>query len=263
MWIKNLKSTIMKFEEIEALMRRNESLSEQYVLPENFIVVRLDGRGFTKLTKEKLSLEKPFDKKFSEVMLDATKHLFNIGFKVIYGYTQSDEISLLIHKDDNTFSRKIRKINSVLAGEVSAFFSLQFQEICVFDCRTITIPNLEMLLDYFCWRQEDSHRNSLSAYCYWTLRKNGFNAKQATEKIETLSMADKNELLFQYGINYNTLPLWQKRGIGIWNKEVKKQSFNPVTKEPVVYLRNELFVEKELMIRDEYRVFLKEIFDTF
>ncbi len=119
-----------------------------------------------------------------------------------------------------------------------------------------------MLLDYFCWRQEDSHRNSLSAYCYWTLRKNGLSAKQATEKIDKMSVADKNELLFQYGVNYNTLPIWQKRGIGIWNKEVRKQSFNPVTDEPVVYLRNELFVQNELMIREGYRVFLKEIFDT-
>lgn len=249
----------MKFEEIEILMRKNESLSEQYVLPENFIIVRLDGKGFTKLTKEKLSLEKPFDEKFNQVMTDTTQHLFNTGFKVIYGYTQSDEISLLIHKNDNTFSRKIRKINSVLAGEASAFFSLQFQEICVFDCRTIAIPNQEMLLDYFCWRQEDSHRNSLSAYCYWTLRNNGSNAKQATEKIEKMSQADKNELLFQFGINYNNLPLWQKRGVGIFNKEVSKQGFNPVTKQTVDYLRNELFVEKELTIREDYRVFLKGI----
>jgi tRNA(His) 5'-end guanylyltransferase len=139
----------MKFEEIEAVMRKNESLSEQYILPENFIIVRLDGRGFTRLTKEKLSLEKPFDLKFSQAMIDTTKHLFTIGFRVLYGYTQSDEISLLIHKDDHTFSRKVRKINSVLAGEASAFFSLQFQEICVFDCRTISIPNREMIADYF------------------------------------------------------------------------------------------------------------------
>ncbi|WP_288374805.1 tRNA(His) guanylyltransferase Thg1 family protein [Chryseobacterium culicis] len=253
----------MKFEEIEALMRRNENLSEQYILPENFIVVRLDGKGFTKLTKEKLSLEKPFDQKFSHAMIDTTKYLFNIGFKVIYGYTQSDEISLLIHKDDNTFNRKVRKINSVLAGEASAFFSLRFQEICVFDCRTIAIPNLEMLLDYFCWRQEDSHRNSLSAHCYWTLRKNGFTAKQTTERIEKMHQSDKNELLFQYGINYNNLPLWQKRGIGILNLKVEKKGSNPMTKEPVVYLRNEVFVENELATREGYRIFLKEVFNKF
>jgi tRNA(His) guanylyltransferase len=251
----------MKFEEVEALMRKNESLSEQYILPENFIIVRLDGKGFTKLTKEKLSLDKPFDEKFSQVMIDTTKHLFNIGFKVLYGYTQSDEISLLIDKDDRTFNRKVRKLNSVLAGETSAFFSLQFQEICVFDCRTIAFPNQEMLLDYFCWRQEDAHRNSLSAYCYWTLRNNGFNAVQATGKIEKLSQADKNELLFHYGINYNALPSWQKRGLGIYNKKVSKTGFNPVTQEKVDCLRNDLFVERELMMREDYRMFLKDIFE--
>lgn len=251
----------MKFEKIEALMRKHESLAEQYILPENFIIVRLDGKGFTKLTKEKLSLEKPFDEKFSEVMTDTTKHLFTIGFKVVYGYTQSDEISLLIDKDDHTFSRKVRKFNSILAGEASAFFSLQFQELCVFDCRTLAVPNQDMLLDYFCWRQEDAHRNSLSAYCYWTLRNNGFNAAQATGKIEKLSQAGKNELLFQYGINYNTLPSWQKRGVGIYNKEVSKTGFNPVTQEEIGCLRNELSVEKELMIREDYRRFLRGIFE--
>jgi len=68
-------------------------------------------------------------------------------------------------------------------------------------------------------------------------------------------------LLFQYGINYNTLPSWQKRGVGIYNKEVSKTGFNPVMKETVDCVRNELFVEKELMMREDYRRFLKGIFD--
>lgn len=249
----------MKFEEMENLMRKNEKLSEQYILPENFIIVRLDGKGFTRLTKEKLSLEKPFDRKFNEVMTATVKHLFNSGFRILYGYTQSDEISLLIHKDDNTFSRKIRKINSVLAGEASAFFTLQFQEICVFDCRVIAVPNRNMILDYFCWRQEDSHRNSLSAYCYWTLRDHGFNAKQATEKIEKMSMADKNELLFQYGINYNHIPLWQKRGIGVYIREISKTGYNPLTEENTDSRRKVLHIEEELSIREDYREFIDRI----
>ncbi|MBL1222930.1 hypothetical protein JET18_18900 [Chryseobacterium sp. L7] len=249
----------MKFEEIEILMRKNEILSEQYILPGNFIIVRLDGKGFTKLTKEKLNLEKPFDERFHQAMTATTQHLFTVGFRVLYGYTQSDEISLLIHRDENTFSRKIRKFNSVLAGEASAFFSLQFQQLCVFDCRTIAIPNHDMILDYFCWRQEDSHRNSLSAYCYWTMIKNNFTAKQATAKIEKMSQSDKNELLFQFGINYNNLPLWQKRGVGIYSKVVTKEGFNPLTQMTSQCLRNELYHEKDLPIREDYRLFLKDI----
>lgn len=252
----------MKYEEIENKMRQNEMLFEQYVLPENYIIVRLDGKGFTRLTKENLTLKKPFDEKFNRVMIATTLHLFNCGFRVLYGYTQSDEISLLIHKDDNTFSRKTRKINSVLAGEASAFFSLQFQHLGVFDCRTIPMPSSEMILDYFCWRQEDSHRNSLSAYCYWTLRNNGIKAREASEKIEKMSQADKNELLFQYGINYNDLPLWQKRGVGFYYKEVEKQGYNPKEQTKISFIRKEIQQEKALPIREEYREFLKMILEN-
>uniref|UniRef100_A0AAU6WUI3 tRNA(His) guanylyltransferase Thg1 family protein n=1 Tax=Chryseobacterium endophyticum TaxID=1854762 RepID=A0AAU6WUI3_9FLAO len=136
----------MKFEEIEAVMRKNESLSEQYILPENYIIVRLDGKGFTKLTKEKLTLEKPFDARFGKVMTDTVKHLFNTGFKVIYGYTQSDEISLLIDKDDQTFSRKVRKINSVLAGEASAFSACSFRKSV--SSTAVPSPSLTLIC---CW----------------------------------------------------------------------------------------------------------------
>lgn len=120
-----------------------------------------------------------------------------------------------------------------------------------------------MIADYFCWRQEDSHRNSLSAYCYWTLRNNGFNAKQTTETIERMSQSDKNELLFRYGINYNDLPSLQKHGIGIFNKEMIRQGYNTVTQKTVDYVRNELFMENELMIREEYRMFLRRFLMGF
>jgi tRNA(His) 5'-end guanylyltransferase len=57
------------------------------------------------------------------------------GFRVIYGYTQSDEISLLFHPEENSFGRKTRKLNSILAGEASAKFSLQLGDHGSFDCR--------------------------------------------------------------------------------------------------------------------------------
>ncbi|MDN4014337.1 hypothetical protein QX233_17845 [Chryseobacterium gambrini] len=40
--------------------------------------------------------------------------------------------------------------------------------------------------------------------------------------------------------------------------EVNKQGYNHVTQETADYVRNELFVEKELMIREDYRLFLNE-----
>jgi tRNA(His) 5'-end guanylyltransferase len=89
------------------------------------MVARLDGRGFTRLTKETHPFETPYDVRFRDYMVATVEYLMGeCGFQLIYGYTQSDEISLLFHPDENTFSRKIRKYVSVLAGECSAKFSL-------------------------------------------------------------------------------------------------------------------------------------------
>src|SRR5688572_10241150 len=103
----------MKFDAFDAQMRVYETAADQFVPPGIFIVARLDGRGFTKLTKETLDLEKPFSIKFRDAMIETVKHLMNCGINMIYGYTQSDEISLLLHKNDQSFNRKHRKLLSV------------------------------------------------------------------------------------------------------------------------------------------------------
>ena len=90
------------------------------VPPNIYMVARLDGRGFTKLTKERHPFKKPFDVEFNRIMVETTQHLMDCGFQVVYGYTESDEISLLFDLNTNVFSRKLRKYNSLLAGEASA-----------------------------------------------------------------------------------------------------------------------------------------------
>jgi tRNA(His) 5'-end guanylyltransferase len=200
----------MKFDELDVQMRIYETSVDYCVLPGIYMVARIDGRSFTRLTKEKAHFEAPFDIKFRDMMIETVKHLMTCGFKVIYAYTESDEISLLFDRDIDLFSRKIRKYNSILAGEASAKFSLLFHDIGVFDCRICQLPNDKAVIDYFRWRNEDSHRNALNAHCYWILRKNNYNEQDATKYIEHKSVAEKNELLFSYGINFNDLPNWQK-----------------------------------------------------
>src|SRR5688572_28582052 len=225
----------MKFDDLDAKMRVYETADDRCVLPEVYIVCRLDGRGFTRLTRELHSFAAPFDERFRDLMLETAEHLMKAsGFQVVYGYTQSDEISLLLHRDDGSFGRKIRKLNSVLAGEASARFSLSLGALACFDCRVCELPNLKLVEDYFRWRHEDAHRNSLSAHCYWMLRqRNGMAANEATVKLLGMSTAEKNELLFQAGVNFNDLPLWQKRGVGLSWGTVTKAGLNPKTGETV------------------------------
>ena len=175
---------------------------------------------------------------------------------VLYGYTESDEISLLFHPEETAYSRKLRKYHSVLAGEASAKFSHLLGDVAAFDCRISQLPRKEDVVDYFRWRNEDAHRNALSAHCYWMLRKQGHSAQTATAKINGLSVAQKNELLFQNGINYNNLPSWQKRGIGLFWEEYQREGFNPARNEPVYSTRRRIAVEMELPMHQTYDAFI-------
>jgi tRNA(His) guanylyltransferase len=164
----------MKFEELDDKMRVFETAHDLCVLPGMYMVARLDGRSFTRLTKEVHQFEAPFDARFRDMMLETAEHLMTgCGFNIVFGYTQSDEISLLFALEENSFQRKLRKLHSIMAGEASAKFSLLLGAIAVFDCRISQLPSADLVVDYFRWRSEDAHRNALNAHGYWLLRKKG------------------------------------------------------------------------------------------
>ena len=231
----------MKFDDLDMIMRTYEESLDQYIEPDKFIIARLDGRSFTKLTKEICDFKKPFDEGFRDLMVETVMHLMkSCGFNIVRGYTESDEISLLLAPDSTQFNRKVRKLNSILAGEASAFFSLQLGIPACFDCRIIPLPDQERVDDYFSWRQEDANRNALNSWCYWTLREKGYNAADAQSLIKGKSIEEKKQLLKQYEIDFDSLPQWQRKGVNVTWVEVEKDGWNPVTQKATTATRKEL-----------------------
>jgi len=247
----------MKFDDPDRKMRVFETAADQCVLPGIYMVARLDGRSFTRLTKEECRFEAPFDERFRDLMVGTTESLMTIGFRIVYAYTESDEISLLFDLQEELFGRKLRKYNSTLAGEASARFSLALGQPASFDCRISQLPTADLVVDYFRWRNEDAARNALSGWCYWMLRKQGLDQQTATRRLLGLSVSGKNELLFQYGINFNTLPLWQRRGVGLYWEDYEKPAVNPVTRESVNATRRRVRVDYELTMKEDYGRFVR------
>src|SRR5262249_54033503 len=159
------------------------------------------------------------------------------------------------------FGRKLRKLNSILSGEASARFSLELGAVAVFDSRISQLPSAELVVDYFRWRNEDAHRNALNAHGYWLLRTQGQTVEQATSAMTGLSLAQKNELLFQHGVNFNDLPLWQKRGSGLYWEPYEQPAENPVTGEKMLARRKRVRRDLELPVKDEYSAFLRNLLD--
>ena len=216
----------MKTGDLESRMRELEWFHSLRALPGAWPIVRVDGRSFSRLTES--SFEKPFDQRFHAIMTSTAAALLE-GLQAVYCYTESDEISILLPRGSDLFDRELEKLVSVSAGIASASFTHQLGSAAHFDSRLCLAADGGLVVDYFRWRQADAARCALNGWCYWTLRKEGQSFAEATKALEGKTVADKNELLFRRGINFNDLPPWQRRGTGIyWEtiRETRGQSEN-------------------------------------
>lgn len=136
-------------------------------LPRLPILVRLDGRAFHTFTR---GMERPFDAAFMYLMASTTKALVG-EFHALIGYTQSDEITLLLNTaGEPLFGGRPQKLTSVLAGYASAVFNRLMmldsrlankERIPCFDARAWVVPSLDEAANVFLWREHDAKRNSV------------------------------------------------------------------------------------------------------
>ena len=250
----------MKFDLFDEKMRKFEQSLDTVVPADFYMAARLDGKGFTRLTKQTLDLKRPFDERFRDAIIKTVGHLMEkSAFEIVYAYAESDEISLLFKKDTTSFNRKVRKYNSLLAAQTSVKFSQLMGAEAIFDCRMIPLPTLDDVQDYFLWRMEDSHRNSIHAYCYYQLRDNGKSAKEAADELKSKVIDYKTDLLAEYGIDINAIPSWEMYGYGVYFTASEKVGFNPVKNTTETAERRVLHADFELPHGDDYRNLIKKL----
>ena len=173
------------------------------------LCVRLDGRSFHSWTKD---FARPHDELFCQLMQEVTKMLVEeTNAKV--GYTQSDEISLVLYSDsiesELFFDGKFHKINSVCSGLASSLLNkragqcLGEMPMAVFDCRSWNVPGLEEAANALLWREEDATKNSVSMAA-----RSMFSHKEVQHK----KRSDMHEMMHGKGKNWNDYPDCFKRG---------------------------------------------------
>lgn len=196
-------------------MKENyENRSKTYLLRRTPVIVRLDGNCFHNYTRK---LTKPFSEELNNIMSLTMKSLCEDTMGSVLGYTQSDEISILLldYKQLTTqayFDYNVQKICSLMASRATAIFNvfkLVENKFAYFDCRAFNVPR-EEILNYFIWRQKDWNRNSIQM-----LSQSVFSHKQLHKK----NTSDMHEMLHQKDINWAKLePKW-KNGTFYVNKE--------------------------------------------
>lgn len=189
------------------------------LMPRTPVVIRLDGKAFHTYTKR---CYKPYDKDLSEVREQTLKYLCENIQGVIFGYSQPDELSLVL-KDWDTydtqgwFDNKLQKLCSVSSSICTYAFNLlaagldgertkgpdKFTMPALFDSRVFNLPK-EEVVNYLIWRQQDCERKS-----FQMLAQNLYPHKE----LQNLSHPQLlTKIAQEKGIIWGNMPNKQKRG---------------------------------------------------
>ena len=197
------------------------------------VAIRLDGKAFHTFTR---GFEKPFDEVLGKSMRETMKYLCENIQGCVLGYTQSDEITLILVDYQNLnscawFDYEVQKMCSISASMATMAFNKFFtknvnyfemthehddtiNEYCttlvnaaekgaMFDARCFNIPK-EEVCNLIYWRQLDATRNSIQM-----VGQANFSHKELQKK----SCNMIQEMLFaEKGINWNDYPTYLKRG---------------------------------------------------
>lgn len=207
-------------------LTKNEIFSKTSIPLETPFFVRLDGWKFKELS-ELINAEKPFDKRFTECLVNSGRTLFEKGFNPALIYVVSDELNILF-TGSAPFRGRVEKIDSVISSVVSTAFALRLQKLfdktvtAAFDSRIVVMLNDEEILKYMIWRQTNAWRNHNNAYAYWLFRKMGQAPKEIAKMLRGMKTNEIHETLFRHGINLAKTPPWQRRGTLIYKEPYRK-----------------------------------------
>jgi tRNA(His) 5'-end guanylyltransferase len=187
------------------------------------VCARLDGRAFHSFTR---GLERPYDRNFSELMLEVLKYLVE-ETGACMGYTQSDEISLIFRgstlESQIFFDGRIHKMVSTLAAMASVKFNRimpsylpekKHTKMPTFDCRVWEVPDRTEATNVLVWREQDATKNSISMAAQSVFSHKALHGKNCS---------DMQDMLMEKGINWNDYPDFFKRGVYVQRRKVVRK----------------------------------------
>ncbi|KAL3444802.1 tRNAHis guanylyltransferase [Aspergillus insuetus] len=194
------------------------------LLPNTWIVVRIDGRGFHKLSA-RYEFKKPNDLRALDLMNAAAVEVLKDLPDLVIAYGVSDEYSFVFHPSCDLFERRSAKLVTTIVSTFTAHYiflwgkyfpdmPLQSPHLPSFDGRAVMYPATKNLRDYMSWRQVDCHINNLYNTTFWYMVQEGkMSNTDAEQELKGTVSSDKNEILFKrFGINYNNEKEIYKKG---------------------------------------------------
>lgn len=263
-------------------MKRYEYVPRHFLTKRVPVIIRIDGKAFHTFTK---GFRKPFDGALMEAMQSTMQFLCENIQGCVFGYTQSDEITLILTDyakitTDAWFGYNVQKMTSIAASMATLAFNRAFDEatkqfrrrineawtcteqesvLCaayekaiskgaMFDARVFSIPRDEVC-NCLIWRQQDATRNSIEA-----VGQANFSAEQLHGK----SCNMIQEMLWsEFNINWNDFPTDRKRGSACY-RVLQSETIDIPGRDPIVAMRKKWSIDKDIPVFTQDREFIEK-----
>jgi len=225
--------------DVEDKVNMYEEASKMKLMAGLPIICRLDGSAFSTFTKK---LNRPYDIRLTNLMIECCKYLVEYTNAKV-GFCGSDEISLLIYEPDlNTqpiYNGRLEKMLSELPAKLSVRFNKLLPKFLpekahlepYFDCKVWNVPTIEDAVNSLWMREESVFKNAITMASL-----NYYSHKE----LECKNGSEKQEMLFQKGINFNDYPVEFKRGVYIKRSKIlRKYTIDEINKLPLKHKAKE------------------------
>lgn len=247
-----------------------EDRNLSYLTRRTPVVLRIDGRAFHTFTR---GLKKPFDEILMQSMIDTTLELCKNIQGCVIGYTQSDEISLVLQDyktlvTDAWFDYNVQKMCSIAASMATTYFNRSFERYAklymmggsatgytevlrrkvnadkFFDCRCFNLP-IEEVTNYIYWRQIDARRNSVASCAQSLYSQKELHGKGTSAQIEMMQEKD---------FMWEELPPYKKWGTlcyKIMDDEDGREVWTEDLHAPLLFGVDRNIVDKRIIFAEE------------
>lgn len=216
-------------------MKKYEYITRTHLIPRMPVIIRIDGKAFHTFTR---GFKRPYDEVLVWCMQETMKKLCENIQGCVLGYTQSDEITLVLVdykrlETSSWFDYNIQKCVSIAASMATLYFNQAFRykkfdyainltmdqlreeneyiktlenaadKGAMFDARVFNVPK-EEVTNCLLWRQNDAVRNSIQM-----LGQAHFSHKELQNKT---SKDIQNMLFSEKGVNWNDYRTTLRRG---------------------------------------------------
>jgi tRNA(His) guanylyltransferase len=192
-------------------MKGYEHVNRSFLIRRMPVVIRLDGKAFHTYTKH---LDRPYSTALYDARRTTLEYLCNNIQGVLIGYSQSDEISLVLKdwttlKTEAWFDGNLQKICSVSASMCTMIWNqistggVSLTPNALFDSRVFNLPR-EEVVNYLLWRQQDWERNSVQMLAQSLYSHKELQGKSCPELITKIEE--------EFGIIWGNLEPWCKQG---------------------------------------------------